>query len=335
MNAKTTLVTLTYGDRLCYLKALINRSLASPQIERVVVVSNASRADLTPLLQSWPQQIELILLPSNTGSANGYKVGIEAALRLGAEYIWLMDDDNAPTLGAVDALHRRLHECEQQVGQDKAAVIGFRPTHQADLAAGVPHRYAVQLRNSCFGFHVAQLPYKLWRRMPWGRPRARTAASSKPLVKLPFTTYGGLLAHRSLYERIGYPLGDLMLYADDTEYTWRITASGGQIFLVTEALLDDLEDSWNIKSRTNNIYESFLLGNSDLRAYYSARNQAWFDKHVWAGSSLVYWVNRSLFLMLLRHFAKRSGSDQRLGLLEQAMRDGESGRLGIHKSYPL
>ena len=333
MTAKTTLVTLTYGNRLCYLKALIQRSLASPLIERVIVVNNASRADLESLKTSWPQQIELIDLPLNTGSANGYKVGIEAALKCGAPYIWLMDDDNAPTPGAIDALHHRLHECEQQVGRDKAAVIGFRPGHQADIAAGVPHRYAVQWRSSCFGFHIAQLPYKVWRRLPWGKPQPKR--EQEPLVKLPFTTYGGLLAHRSLFEKIGYPLGELMLYADDTEYTWRITASGGQIFLVTEALLDDLEDSWNIKARTNNIYETFLLGNSDLRAYYTARNQAWFDKHVWAASNWLYLLNRSLFLFLLRYVARRKGSADRLNLIEQAMRDGESGRLGMHESYPL
>ena len=336
MNAKTTLVTLTYGDRLCYLKALINRSLASAHIERVIVVSNASSANLEVLRQGWPGQISIIHLPSNTGSANGYKVGIEAALSQGAEYIWLMDDDNAPTLGAVEALHRRLHECEQRVGLDKAAVMGFRPTHQADIAAGVPSRHAVQLRSSCFGFHVAQLPYKLWRRTPWGKPcPSRVKGARRPLVQLPFTTYGGLLAHRSLYEKIGLPLEDLLLYADDTEYTWRITAGGGQIFLVTEALLDDLEESWNTKARTRNIFENFLQGNSDLRAYYSARNQAWFDKHIWVGSTLLYRLNRSLFLLLLRHFARKSGSGQRLDLLEQAIRDGESGRLGTHESYPL
>ncbi|MDE1166975.1 MAG: glycosyltransferase [Pseudomonas sp.] len=333
MTAKTTLVTLTYGDRLHYLQALINRSLACSQIERVIVVSNASSADLNALPRRWPGQIELIDLPSNTGSANGYAVGIEAALRRGAEYIWLMDDDNAPTLGAVETLHRRLRECEQKLGRDQTAVVGFRPTHQADVAAGVPERFATQPRSSCFGFHIAQLPYKVWRRLPWGKPHS--SAKKPALMPVPFATYGGLLAHRSVYEKIGLPLGELVLYADDTEYTRRITAAGGQIFLVTDALLDDLEDSWNIKARTNNIYECFLLGNSDMRAYYTARNQAWFDKHVWAGSTWLYALNRTLFLFLLRQVAKRSGSGRRLGIIEQAISDGESGRLGLHKSYPL
>lgn len=329
----TTLVTLTYGQRLHYLQTLVARSLSNWRIQRVIVVNNASKDNLRALCAAWPGQVEVIDLPTNTGSAAGYRVGIEAALARGAEYIWLMDDDNAPKLGAIDALHQRLFECAQGRGRDKTAVIGFRPTHQADIAAGVPRPFAVQWRSSCFGFHVAQLPYKVWRRLPWGRPKARSAPSR--LVKLPFTTYGGLLAHRSLYERIGVPLEDLLLYADDTEYTWRITASGGEIFLATEAVLDDLEHSWNIKARTANIYESFLLGNSEFRAYYAARNQAWFDKHVWAASGWLYTLNRSLFLFLLRQVARRKGSLERLNLIEQAIRDGESGRLGAHESYPL
>jgi len=333
MNATTTLVTLTYGDRLNYLQTLVSRSLASPQIARVIIVSNASKSELNSLCLAWPDQVELIHLPSNTGSANGYAVGIAAALKGGAEYIWLMDDDNAPTINAIASLHRCLHQREQLDGRDNAAVLGFRPSHQADIAAGVPKRFAIQKRSSYFGFHIAQLPYKLWRRLPWGRPRTRIDKQAP--IQLPFATYGGLLAHRSLYEKIGLPLVELLLYADDTEYTWRITAGGGRIFLVTDALLDDLEESWNVKSRTNNIYETYLLGNSDFRAYYAARNQAWFDKNIWVASPSMYRLNRWLFMRLLRHFAKKNGTSQRLGLLEQAIRDGESGQLGIHTAFPL
>jgi GT2 family glycosyltransferase len=333
LSGGTTLVTLTYGQRLHYLTTLVDRSLSNERIQRVIVVNNASTENLRSLCKRWPGQVEVIDLPTNTGSAVGYKVGIEAALDSGAEYLWLMDDDNAPSTGAIDALHQRLFECAQGRGWDRAAVIGFRPTHQADIAAGVPRPFAVQWRSSCFGFHIAQLPYKVWRRTPWGRPSGNRPRQA--LVKLPFTTYGGLLAHRSLYERIGTPLGDLLLYADDTEYTWRITACGGEIFLATEAVLDDLEHSWNIKARTGNIYETFLLGNSAFRAYYAARNQAWFDKHVWAVSGWLYRLNRSLFLFLLRQVARRKGSLERLALIEQAIRDGESGRLGMHEAYPL
>ncbi|MFJ3487675.1 glycosyltransferase [Pseudomonas sp. NPDC090202] len=333
MTRKTTLVTLTYGDRFNYLHTLVSRSLESPLIDRVIIVSNASTAPLETLRRTWPDEVSVIYLHQNTGSARGYSVGIQAALDEGAEHIWLMDDDNAPTINAIETLHRELEERKHIDGEEKAAVLGFRPTHQADIAAGVPKRFAIQRRSSFFGFHIAQLPYKIWRRLPWGAPQG--SQMPMPMVQLPFATYGGLLAHRNLYRKIGLPLDALMLYADDSEYTWRITAGGGRIFLVPEAVLDDLENSWNIKARTNNIYESFLLGGSDLRAYYGARNQAWFDKNVWANSSLLYSLNRWVFFRLLRLIARRRGAEERLSLIEKAIRDGESGVLGLNQSYPL
>lgn len=333
MTSKTTLVTLTYGDRFNYLHTLVSRSLESPLINRVIIVSNASTSPLDTLRRTWPDQVSVIYMHENTGSARGYSVGIQAALDASAEHIWLMDDDNAPTINAIATLHQVLEQRTLIDGKDKAAVLGFRPTHQADIAAGVPERFAIQRRSSFFGFHIAQLPYKVWRRLPWGAPQG--AHGNLQMVQLPFATYGGLLAHRDLYRRIGLPLDALMLYADDSEYTWRITAGGGRIFLVPDALLDDLESSWNIKARTNNIYESFLLGGSDLRAYYGARNQAWFDKNIWASSSLLYSLNRWVFFRLLRLIARRSGTQERLSLIEKAIRDGESGVLGLNQSYPL
>ncbi len=331
VKRQTTIVTVTYGDRLIYLRRLIEQAFAFEQITRVVVVSNASRAPLEQLTSRWPGQVRIIPLEQNTGSANGYAVGLQAALEEGVEYLWMMDDDNAPTASAVRLLHEELARLGDEVGLQNAAVLGFRPSQQEDIARGVPRRFAIQPRSSYFGFHVAQLPYKLWRRLPWGRPKGTPPRA----IDLPFAPYGGMLAHRSLYQAIGLPLRELVLYADDTEYTRRITAMGGRLRLVTDALIDELELSWNIKAHTRNIYEAFLLGDSDFRAYYTARNQAWFDTHVWAASPWLYRLNRLIFLGLLRHVARRQQVPERLRLIEQAIRDGESRTLGMSRTFPL
>ncbi|MEP9318950.1 glycosyltransferase [Pseudomonas sp. LABIM340] len=332
MNGSTVLVTLTYGDRLDYLQELLARAFREKEITRAIVVSNASVAELDQLFMLWPNRVQVIELDSNTGSANGYAVGIEAALKTGCDFIWLMDDDNAPTPGSFPLLKQRLIDCALRHGADNTAVLGFRPTHQADVASGVPTRFIAPPRSSYFGFHVRQLPYKLWRRTPWGKPKPRPA---QPLLELPFAYYGGLLGHADLFRRIGLPRRDLVLYADDTEYTFRIGALGGHLYLVPEAGLDDLENSWNIKARTSNIYETYLLGSSDLRAYYAARNQAWFDKNLWVTSPLMYRFNRWVFIRLLHFFARRHQRESRLALLLQAIRDGEAGSLGMNRSYPL
>ncbi len=331
MTQTTTVVTVTYGDRLPYLQQLVERALSFEQIRDVVVVSNASSAPLDSLAARFAGRVRLIELPSNTGSANGYAVALDAALASGAEYIWMMDDDNAPTEAAVAILHREVTRLGDRLGAAQVAVLGYRATQQADVAQGVPSRFLCQPRSSYFGFHLAQLPYKLWRRTRWGkRPGVRADR-----VSLPFAPYGGMLAHRSLYQRIGLPRRELVLYVDDTEYTRRITAGGGQLWLFTEAVIDELEHSWNIKARTGSIYETFLLGDSDFRAYYTARNQAWFDTHVWAASPAVHRLNRAVFLGLLRLFGRLRHSQARLALIEQAIRDGERGALGMSEQFPL
>ncbi len=331
MIGTTTLVTVTYGNRIGYLRQMIERSLAFPQIERILVVSNAASVSLNELTERWPDQVRLIELDHNSGSANGYAVAIDAALQEGAQYIWMMDDDNAPSARAVELLHRELDRLIPLHGQARVAVLGFRPGQQEDIAQGVPARFAIQRPSSYFGFHVSQIPYKLWRRRPWGSASGTPAS----LISLPFAPYGGMLAHRSLYERIGVPRRELVLYVDDIEYTRRITATGGHLYMLTEAYIEELEQSWNIKSARHNIYETFLLGNSDFRAYYAARNQAWFDTHIWSDSPWMYRLNRSIFVALLRHFARRRNASARLALLEQAIREGEAACLGMSKAYPL
>lgn len=332
-HKRITLVTVTYGDRLHYCAELLRRSFENEGVMHAIVVSNNSSSDLSLLESRWGKRITVIRLPSNSGSANGYAIGIAAALERGTtDFIWLMDDDNAPREGALDVLAHQLDVLARQRGRQRAAVLGFRPDHQGDIAAGVPVALAMPPRSSYFGFHVARIPYKIWRRTPWGRPRADALPA---VVPLPFAPYGGLLGHRDMFTDLGLPDPNLVLYADDTEYTYRLTARGGCIALVTGAELEDLEGSWNVKRNWKNHFECMLLSGSDFRAYYSSRNQAWFDRNYWSQSGMMYRLNRYVFLRLLRLYGKRRNAEARLRLLEAAIADGEASRLGFHADYSL
>jgi hypothetical protein len=154
MTQKTTLVTLTYGDRFNFLHTLVSRSLESPLIDRVIIVSNASTSPLETLRKTWPDQVSVIYMHHNSGSARGYSVGIQAALDAGAEHIWLMDDDNAPTINAIATLHQVLEERKLIDGEDKATALqllrlSYRAAALQDLAppamgrtAGLAHQVA-------------------------------------------------------------------------------------------------------------------------------------------------------------------------------------------------
>ena len=331
LSNATTLVTVTYADRIDYLHELLRRAFDIEKVTNAVTVSNASISDLRLLEEQWGERLLVIRLKENTGSANGYAVGIAAALAGGASFVWLMDDDNAPKSGALASLHRRLAHNTITYGGEKAAVLGFRPTHQADIACGVDVSRAYPPRSSFFGFHYRQIAFKIWRRVR----NKKVTRPSASLVTLPYAPYGGLLASGALFKRIGLPKRELVLYADDTEYTRRITSNGGVIELVTEAHLEDLEGSWNLKGAHPNAFIGWLSGGSNLRAFYAARNQTWFDRNVWANSDLEYRLNRLLFLTILKYFSLITGQKERYELLREAILAGETPILGVSEAYPL
>lgn len=327
------LVTVTYADRIAHLGVLLERVLGSGEVDRAVVVSNASRSPLEELEARWGERIDVVRLATNTGSAEGYATGIARALALGADELLLMDDDNAPRPGCVAVLREALSRAAAERGAARAMVVGLRADHQPDVARGVPAALAYPPPSSFLGFHVAQVPFKLWRRRPWARslPPAPIAAE----IEIPFAPYGGLMGTRAAFEATGLPRRDFVLYADDTEYTLRFVAAGGTIRLITGAEIEDLEPSWNTGSGRRNAFEVLLREGGDLRVYYSLRNRTWIDRHMRCADALVYALNKRVFTALLRLFARTEAERRRARLIERAIADGEAGRLGLDPAFPI
>lgn len=326
-------VIVTYADR----RALLHRVLeALPKqgVTSVVVVNNGAAWPVKEELRAGHGDfVDVIDMGRNTGSALGYASGIQHALDRGADYIWLLDDDNRPRGNALQKLQEAFAEAAAAMPRDRVAVLAFRPDHQADIAAGVPASRVNPRLNSFRGFHVLDLPYKFWRRTPWGRPRVRGRLPAT--VVLEQVQYGGLLFHRDLISLIGLPNPEFVLYADDLEFSFRVTEVGGQIRLVTSARLDDLERSWNVKARFSNGFVGMLQGAGDSRAYYGLRNGTYFDAAHMKKNRFVFWLNRIVFMTLLALFSVALRQRRRYRLLREAVRDGLHGRLGLSSRFPL
>ena len=327
-------VTVTYGQRRHLLEQMLVATLAEG-IRDIVIVDNGAGWDVGELASQFPDaSLHLVPMGSNQGSAAGFAAGISAAMQAGAEMIWLLDDDNRPLPGALHALLEAYNALlAQGGGRQDTAVVAFRPEHQADVAMGVPQARINPRRSSFLGFHVLDIPYKLWRRTPWGNPQPRHGLPAT--IKLDIAPYSGLLLHREAIEAIGLPRTDFVLYADDSEWSYRITRRGGRIVLVTTAHVEDMESSWNIKQRFGTSLSGLLCGPGDSRAFYSTRNAAFLCTHCQPGNRLLRVINRTTYLVLLWLLAWAKGRRGRYRLLNQAIRDGVAGRLGLHPEYPL
>jgi len=326
-------VIVTYADRKSLLLTVLE-GLLDQGVRRVIVVDNGS---------DWPVKDELSLhhgefvdvveMSRNTGSAGGYSAGIQRAMDLGAKYIWLLDDDNLPGTGCLEALLSAYNHLRKKHSTDHLAVLAFRPEHQVEVAAGMPLHRINTRRNSFLGFHICDIPYKFWRRTPWGRPRVQEKLSA--LFDVAVAPYSGLLLPRTAVNAIGLPRKDFVLYADDHEYTSRITHAGGRIVLVTNAYLEDLEKSWNVRKNAGNSFGVLLSQGSEFRVYYSTRNATYLSTYCRSHDNWMLWLNRRIYLGMLDIIAVLSGQNKRYRLIKEAVDDGLAGSLGFHPRFPL
>ena len=332
--SRVTVVTVTYGERRHFLERML-RAVLAQGVGRIVLVNNGSLWDVSALAAEIDSaRIEVLHLEHNVGSAGGFANGISHALAEGAELIWLLDDDNRPEESCLAYLLYAYDTTIAQVQRDRLAVLAFRHDHQADLIQGVPLCRLNHKPGSFWGFHVLDIPYKLWRRTPWGRPRSpKYLPAAIPLETAP---YSGLLFHKSLIDTIGLPKADLVLYADDIELTRRLTHLGGTIMLIPSAVMADMEGTWNVKHATTpNSFMMWLQNGGDFRAYYTARNLTWVETHPMNAPTTIYFLNKWLYLILLYITALAKGRLARFNLLIQAIKDGKNGRLGINPHFLL
>lgn len=329
----TTVVTVTYGDRRELLRQVLD-ALPAQGVARVVVVNNGAFWPVKDELSTaYVNLVDVVEMDRNTGSAAGFAAGIARALDLGAEYLWLLDDDNRPTSDCLATLIEAYEDLRKEHHRDLVAVLAFRPDHQSDVAAGVATKHITPRKNSFRGFHLLDIPYKIWRRTPWGKPNIQHGLPAR--VHLDVAPYSGLFFHRAVVERFGLPRADFVLYVDDTEFTYRLTKAGGCIPLITSAVLDELESSWSQRQNSANSFRVLLHQGSDFRVYYSTRNQAYFETNCQPHDRMMFAVNRLFFFTLLTGYAFLTGRRTRLTLVRDAEHDGRTAQLGAHPRFPL
>jgi GT2 family glycosyltransferase len=324
-------VIVTYGNRASLCTQAVHGALESGA-GRVVVVDNGStetaREAISALAAGSHGRVELHSIGQNLGSAGGFGRGIELALRHAeCSELWLLDDDTvpgAPALGELLAWRRRL---AAELGTS-VAVVSYRPARlfQRLVVRGTSVASVYPSRSAVMGFNVADITRKVRNRLLANRPSGR--ASAQP-IQIPYGPYGGLLISRDLVDRVGYPNAELFVYEDDTEYTWRLGAASGGLFLVPTSVVADLEPSWPDRARGRSMFARVLTSDSPGRAFYQVRNRVFFEVEHWMGPAWLHRANRLLYLALLRLSAARLGETPRYRLIVSALHAGERSELGL------
>ena len=189
-------VVVTYNRRDLLLEALDALEAQARRPDVVVVVDNAS-TDGTADAVRHRAGVELYVLERNTGGAGGFAFGIMAALRAGADLIWLMDDD---TIAEPDALAALL-EARANYRDARPVLVASRVIWTGWPRS--PDEYAApEAARGC--------------------GRSAAAAESVGCVPVRSASFVSILIDADVCRRRGAPVADYFLWNDDFEFSTRI-----------------------------------------------------------------------------------------------------------------
>lgn len=159
-------VIVTYGDRFHLLKRVIKSSFLEG-VDKIIVIDNNSEENSKKQLKEYEEQenrLSIIYLNENTGSAGGYKRGLEEAYNDGScEFIWLLDDDNEPQKDSLKVLKEFWKNLEDKTKKEKISLLSYRKDRVAYKESIMTENPDLVLgrKNSFLGFHILDLFNKI------------------------------------------------------------------------------------------------------------------------------------------------------------------------------
>jgi len=230
-------------------------ALQVPPAHIVVVDNEASKEteQLTCDLAARLAHTEVHYHPmeKNVGGAGGFSVGVEIAMQIGAEWIWVMDDDVKVLPEATARLAPWLAD---GVANDTRVIqVGRRDVNGNDF-------YWQSHFNTTFG-----VPNPL---SPAGfRPGERSRV-------IDTMCFEGGIVHRSIVDTIGLPDARFFIYWDDTIYGY-LASKYTKPILLDERLIQRTRVLQNLRiGRIRRLNET-----SDMNRYYIMRNRGYMAQY--------------------------------------------------------
>jgi GT2 family glycosyltransferase len=201
VSARVVAVVVTWNRQ-----QLLEESLAAVRSQthrpvEVVVVDNASTDGTADWLRAHGEGLRLVHLTRNTGGAGGFAAGMELALTLEPDLVWLLDDDTVPTPTTAEHL---VAAWRDYPGPQRPSVLASRVV----WTDGRDH------------------PMNTPRAKPGATAAERERAAAVGCVPIRSASFVSIACDvRTVRER-GLPVADYFLWNDDFEYSTRLVRGG-------------------------------------------------------------------------------------------------------------
>ena len=284
----------TFNRRRELEKCLDALSSQTTPPDAVYIIDNGSTDDTAEKIQPrLTAQVKYFRMSANLGSAGGFRKGMELAFNDGYEWLWITDNDSAPSRNSLERL--------MNVALENPEVMALAPTKLRESDGAI-------LKGDMIWDHSART----------ARSPSDKEYRECPLIEDVWVPNTGMLISRKAVLTAGHLRADLFAFGEDTEYCLRIRRHS-KILLVTDSVVvhPEMGTGWPVPI------------SALKKLYYLKRNEVYLSLRglQLPSSSLVgvvyMWLRVSLNIV-----RKQDHPASRLFVLSIATWHGVTGRLG-------
>ncbi|MET5104848.1 glycosyltransferase [Klebsiella pneumoniae] len=230
----------------------------------------------------------------NEGSAIAFSHGMDLASNTKNEFVLFLDDDNLLEEGAVQRainIASQESECKSVLfllREDRPHYMEFLQTRRKEVLLGE--------ENSFMAFTLKKYIKNIFSKKININEKHYFGKDSEYL-SVPCGPYGGMLTSESILNKGMRPMKDMILYFDDTKYTYNIISAGIKLYLLTNCLIKDIDDSWSAIKTSKLSSPIFSAG--DFKIHHTIRNRVFFEMTVTTTRKSIYIMNIFSFMLIL------------------------------------
>lgn len=281
---KVAVVVVTYNRKELLKECLEALSGQDDQNTEIIVVDNASSDGTEKYVRDYYSEIvKYYNTGKNLGGAGGFNYGMKKALETDCDYIWLMDDDCIVNDTSLIALLGEAEKLNNQFGFLSSRVL---------WTDGSPCNMNIQKKS-----YTSKV----------------TPEDTEP-VPLIMATFVSFFMKAETVQKIGLPITEFFIWADDLEYSRRISRKYPCYYVPDSTVLH--------KTKTN-IGSNLPADNAkDLSRYsYAYRNEYYLYRSEGLKGRIYYLLKRAYHITKI--LLKSDRKQERLNIIHKAIKAGK------------
>jgi len=313
MNNKVYAIIVTYKDRSEKLLRLINR-LKEVKIDGIVIIENGATEKLLYLLKQLENdEIKILYLGANTGTANAFMTGMQYVKENNlSEYVWLFDDDNVPENDSLNQIKKFLEKEIEKKNINKIIIGCNRKDKYTYKICTMNDSVWLGLGriNSYWGFHLYDFIKKIFNKV-FVNQENEIHVSKVNWKRVNNCAWGGMFFNIALTDTIGFPNKEYFVFLDDYEYSMRLSKNEGTVYLLFNSIVNDPEENEEVSANYNR-FQQIIFNIDPYKNYYLGRNYFVFNLKHRTDNRAVFFLNTITFIVLLLIFSVISNTTESL-----------------------